>query len=205
MKHQWITMVAMMVAAVMVSSCASSTRMTSSWMDNQSVTSPMRSVTILPVMHDPAFNLFFEKGLIKRLEENGVAAYSSSVQVTPQEDRTLDPDVIDSLTRESRSDWVLVTRFVSATQQEVYVPAFRSLYTNDINGYPIRRDPIGTTSVNTYYYYKTSLYSTSSGQLVWAGMTRTWNPDTHEQVMDEVIQILLEELKREGFLPQKPL
>jgi hypothetical protein len=51
---------------------------------------------------------------------------------------------------------------------------------------------------------ETNIYSLRENRLIWSGRTRTLNPESVNQLVDEVAQAVGDELRRQGLIPPSP-
>ncbi len=201
MKNLWIITMVLIGLTTTTISCTS-TRLARTWVDTSVALKPVSSITVIAGMHEDSLDLFFENQWLEQFEAIGVEAVPGRIRFPTQDaqDQDHEQEIINAILSDSTSSAVLISRFAAATQKDVFIPIYRS---NNIMDDPVyRQRPVrtGMTAVDIYFYYRTNLYDTASRKLIWSGLTKTWNPDSPEQIMDEVILTVLEELRKTGMI-----
>lgn len=151
-------------------------------------------------MPEKSFNLFFEEKFIENFQKNNIKAFSSPFTITQKEDITIDKKLLESITSKSRGETLLISQFTAATQSDQYVPSIYRGYGYYDSFHRPGSYRTGTVVTNTYYYFKNSLFDIKTGQLLWSGLTKTWSPDSEDQIMDEIIEAVTMELAKLGYI-----
>ena len=81
----------------------------------------------------------------------------------------------------------------------VYPPYYRGFWGYYSYGWPSVYDP-GYLSNDTIVSVETNLYSLTGDSLVWSGVTQTFNPQDVADTIDEIVDAVSGELRREGLL-----
>jgi hypothetical protein len=90
----------------------------------------------------------------------------------------------------------VVMRIVDREQELEYMPSTFDMYWGYAypgfygNSYAYMAD---------IYRIETSVYSLSTGQLVYSGLTRTWDPDSAAQLIDSTSKVIAGELTKRGL------
>jgi hypothetical protein len=134
----------------------------------------LNKVVIVGAFMRPTVRNFFEDEFVRQLKSHGIEAIPSYTLLPIGE--LPNKDLLMAKIRETGADAALVTRMVDKKTEESYVPGqvyvvpnyyrhwgpyFDYIYTP---GYMVREE---------YAYAETSIFETSTGQLIWSAMSRT--------------------------------
>lgn len=183
--------------------CAS-TKLTSVYRSEHDRGGPFRSLLVMGLSPSEGARHQFEERFVERLRAHGVDAIPS-VEVLPEHGR-LERAQVEQWVRERGIDGVVVTHVVDVEQHTEVVPpsVHPSLY-----GYYGSRwgTAVGVTVGSGYrrertvLRIETNLYDAPTGRLVWSAASRTFDPGSREEVIDELTGLVTERLAEEGLLP----
>jgi hypothetical protein len=195
--------------------CAS-TQLVSSWVDPNYQGGPLKKIIIFVASKDDAQRRIAEDKSVASLPPGtkGVASYSLYPN---QED--LNPNNVDKvkavLVREG-IDGALVTRLVSKDQNNVYVPPqtyivpgavppavgvpYGSFYGYYGYAYSYAYTAPGYTYQQTTYMIESILYRLPQGNIIWTATAESVNPDSRQELVNELIRILGGSLKKDGLI-----
>ena len=171
---------AVALAAAMLSSCAASTQLTSSWADPAAAGHVFKKIVVVGVTNKSAIRHEYEDAWTQELGARGV-------QATPSYNfggaDKLDKDAAMAKLKETGADAVLVTRLVDKdTYNTYYPPSYSSVaapspyyggwYGYYSMGYSYMTSP-GYVEENQVYRVETNLYDVNGDKLVWSGLTET--------------------------------
>ncbi|HYQ86835.1 MAG TPA: hypothetical protein VES59_06290 [Bacteroidota bacterium] len=191
-----------------VSGCTS-TSLTNMWRDQSFTGPPLTNILVIAVKKDPAKRRIWEDGLAAELSTHNVAA-TPSYRLFP--DAVPDTQHVVDAIREKKYDGVLVVRKLPTEKSARYAP-----------GYVVTRPVIRYSAMSQTYYtiYRTvvepptvdtekvvrhaiDVWATKEpGGLVWTGTGETLDPASGEAVRNEVTDLIIPELARQGIIPNK--
>jgi hypothetical protein len=152
----------------------------------------------------------FEDALAEQLSETGVEAISGNTILLRPESTQLDLNYLRTQIRENKIEAVVVSHLIKVENTVTYVPgstyAVPYPYYNTFYGY------YGTvySMVSSPDYLRkekkvrieTNLYVISSpdGELVWTGITDTFNPSNVDKAINELVKLVVRQMRSEGVL-----
>jgi hypothetical protein len=187
--------IAAIAAFLLFTACTPSTTVEQSW------TAPTASVQG-PIQR--AVTLFVSDGVvIRRAAEDEMAGelIKRGIQATPGysilgDVRMSDLNAVKGKLKSMGYDGVVVMRIVDREQELEYMPSTFDMYWGYAypgfygNGYAYTAE---------IYRIETSVYSLKTGQLVYSGLTRTWDPDSAAELIDSTSKVIAGELTKRGL------
>jgi hypothetical protein len=182
-----------------------------------SVTNPtyagqhFKRVLIIGMSDNPAIRTEFESAMSAALKDIGVHAIPGYNILLRPKSAKMDPDYLKAQIKEHNIDAVLVTRLVGVNTDVIYIPGqaysvpypyYSSLYGYYGHVYPVVYTP-GYLREDKTVRVETNLYGTSKpeGEFVWTGLSETFNPNPKkiQKAIDAVVQVVVEDLQKEGI------
>jgi hypothetical protein len=192
------------LAALLVACASSSTNLTSSWKDPQTV-GPVHYRRVLAVLVDqnPALRRSLEDKLASQIP-NATPSYT----VIPEE-RLRDEEWVANKVRDAGFDGAVVMRFVGKEKSTTYVPGAGPVYVVGSRGFATYWGTSwgyspGYTQEDVTVVVETSLYDINKGKIIWAGRTETQNPSSAEEVVTGIVQASVKQMRKDGLLAAKP-
>src|SRR5262249_46007629 len=119
-------------------------------------------------------------------------------------------DYVRGQVRSFHIDAVVVSRLLKVNKSVTYVPGqayympypyYRTFYGYYSTIYPIVYSP-GYEREDTTVRIETNLYAATEpdGELIWTGISDTFNPSSAHKVIDGLVKIVVKELEKEGIL-----
>jgi hypothetical protein len=183
---------------ILLGACAPNTEVIESWKDPN--IGPQRYQKVLGVFisQDASLRRAGEDQLAKRLP-NVVPSHS----VLPQE-TTRDRDKARVWFKQQGFDGVVIMRPVKVDKETTYVPGssyvvpagYGSMYGYWGTGWGYAYDP-GYVRQDEVVMVETNVYNVSSAKLVWASRTKTYNPESVRQLVDEIVSQTAAEMKKQ--------
>jgi hypothetical protein len=195
--------------------CAS-TQIVSQWSDPQYKAGPLKKVVVFIAAKDEAVRRATEDRAVAGLTgaTKGVASY------------TLFPDQneldkknearIKSVLEKQGMDGAIVTRLEAVDKDAVYVPPhtyavpgavppvagvpYGSFYGYYGYAYGYAYSTPGYTYQETKYRIETLVYRLPQGNIIWTATTESVNPDSRQQVTEELLRIVGQELMKDGII-----
>ncbi len=144
---------------------------------------------------------------VEQPEPPALFSAEPSFRLIPEDDITEEKEVIESALEQTSADAILTTRLVDIAREESYIPpgydfapvGFYDYY------YPTYRMMFrpGYVVTNTTVILETNVYSAVSGDLLWTGTTRSFNPVSADSVVNELAALLVGELAARGFITRR--
>jgi hypothetical protein len=191
---------------VLIIACAD-TKLTHTQVDESRKGKPVSNILVIGVTYKEKEKVrrSFEDRFVSQLRAAGVEAISSEDAISIPADLILEKDEILKAVNKFNNDAVIITHVVEKEEKEVYSPPARSYggyhgYYGRAYGYA--HSP-GYSSTKTFYHLVTNLYDVKTEKLIWSGRSETLNPDSTNQMIDDVIKVVIKNLQKNNLLPQK--
>jgi hypothetical protein len=193
------------IAAVLLAGCASTT-LRDSWSDPAFRGPPFRKVLVLGVIGDVAARRTFEDVMAQRITAagaEGIPAY----RFLPDGGRIPEAE-LDRAVRASGADALLMSRvrnidrrtdvFTTMAPAPGFGPWGPGWYGMYSGWYPV-------TEVRQYdiAVVETSLFDTAPKQIVWTGMTETYEPRSMQHDAPGFSDVIVKALAERGMLPRR--
>ena len=200
-----------MAAAIMVvflTSCAG-TRITRTHVDDARVGTPVKDVLIIAIIDDAEIREIFETYFMKRLNAAGVKALSSANALPIAAGTKLQKEAIFKVIDEYGNDTVAITHLVGLEESEVFSRAnrwSRQYYNDYYRFYDYAWDYVHAPTVygeRVAISLETRLYDVKTESLIWAGESQTMDPKTTGQAIGQVVDAVMNELKKSRLLPER--
>lgn len=192
---------------VLLSGC-SSTKLVTSWSEPDFTEKPFNKLLIVAVMENELQRNLYEDEFVKKLqgsEVTGIAAYS----VIPTKGTHYKESEIREAAEKTDVDAMLIARLVAIKKQERYVPptyeyepAFghrRGFYGYYGMSYRYVSTP-GYTTTDTIVELETTVFSTATEKMIWAGSTQSTNPSSAANVVEKNADLIIKDMKKSGLL-----
>jgi hypothetical protein len=198
-----LLVLAVAVAAATFGCGGPSTSVTQTWKAQAPSTPPMRSILVFGAKMDETNRRAFEDAFVRGLAAHGVAA-RASYELFPGQ--LPDRDTAKTAAERAGFDGILVATSKGSQEVTTYVP---NQYPSNFWGY------YGATGMDAYGYapgyvttteiasLETTLWDrrADEGKLVWSASTRTASPSPGEKFTKSVVDKVLPEIERAGFIP----
>lgn len=194
------------LSGVLMSACAG-TQLTHSWVDDSRRGKPVSDILVIGVTYkeNEAVRRSFEDRFVAQLRAVGIEAVSSEDAISIPTDLKLEKDDILKAVNKYNSDAVIITHVVGKEAKEAYTRSDRSYggyygYYGWIYGHT--HGP-GYTRTHTVVRLATNLYDVKTEKLIWSGKSETSDPGSTRQAIDEVINVLIKDMQKNGLLSPK--
>ena len=169
----------------------------------------LRKVLVIGMSNDPAIRSDFEDAMANKLARDGVEAIPGHTILLRPDSANLDMDYLKAQIREHHIEAVLVSHLVRVEKNITYIPGQSYMvpypYYNSFYGYY----PVVYQQVYSPDYLRedhtvrieTNLYATATpeGQLVWTGISDSFNPSSAKKAIDAVVKVVVKDLEKEGI------
>ncbi|MBX9807499.1 MAG: hypothetical protein K2X95_06840 [Flavobacteriaceae bacterium] len=206
------------LSLVFLASCSSGTAIVSSWRDPDITTANTEFKKILVVA-------LVKNEATRRITENRIAAigpkFHSSYAILNGTTLDLSKDQKLKILKDENYDAVVTMRLVDTVKETNYVQGTNtSMYYGGMGGMyggygvyggfggwygmysPVYYDP-GYYQDTTSYLIETNVFSLKTDKLVWTGTTKSSNGSDVGLLVDNIIATVIQEMKKEGFIPKK--
>ena len=170
----------------------------------------LHRVLVIGMSNNPAIRSDFEDAMAAALTRDGVEGIAGNTILLRPDSANLDMDYLKAQIREHKIEAVLVSRLVKDEKSVTYIPgqvytvpyayyntfygyypvAYRQVYTPDY----LRRDRTVRVETNLY------ATATPEGEMVWTGLSDTFNPGAAKKEIDSLVKLVVKELEKEGIL-----
>jgi len=192
-----------------VSIAEAKTKFVTSWKNPQYTPAKFHRVLVLGMSAKPGIRADFEDALSHLVTQTGVEAVPGNTILLRTEDTQLNLDYLKSQIKEFKIDAVIVSRLVKVDKNVTYVPGeplmpypyYGSFYGYYRAIYPVIYSP-DYLREDTTVRVETNVYSVASGegQLLWTGVSNTFNPSSAKKVIDGLSKLIVKELQKETLL-----
>ncbi|MGW8194751.1 MAG: hypothetical protein ACWGOX_10850 [Desulforhopalus sp.] len=187
--------------------CASTT-LVDRWDDPTFTNGPLKEILVLAVMETEVQRRLYEDLLAKRIstaDATGIAGYT----VMPQLEDYDDKEKIRAAVKKTKVDGVILARLIAVEKEERYVPPTYDytpfygygygLYDYYGLSYQTVFTP-GYITVDTVVKLETTVFSTVTEKMIWAGITRSFNPSSTRNVANQNADLIVTDMKKSGLL-----
>jgi hypothetical protein len=207
LKNQFLVLVLTLTAATLAD--GKSTKLVTSWKNPEYSGPAFHRILVLGMSVKPGVRADFEDALSKLVTRDGVEAVPGNTILLRPEGSKLDINYLKSQIKEFRIDAVIVSRLVKVDKSITYVPGqpympypyYGSFYGYYGAVYPVVYSP-DYLREDTTVRVETNVYAVTSGegQLVWTGVSDTFNPSSADKVIDALSKLIVKELQKEAII-----
>jgi hypothetical protein len=205
MKHPFPALAAGLTAALLLGACGSSTSVESTY------TAPdLKGVTFKKIL----VVALADDGGLRRSAEDAMAAQVGppaeavrSYQAFENESQLKNRNVVAAKMREVGVDGIVTMRPLYdkqeiSTMPSAYPYSYHSFY--GYYGYGWGASPMDTTTVDQVVGIETNIYTADKAQLVWSGVTKSYNPGDMTTLVTEVAKAVRTQLEKQGLVQPRP-
>ena len=162
---------------------------------------PVKSLLVIGVTYDQAVRRSFEDKMAAHLQAAGVKAVTSIDTIPISEKQQLEKDKVLEVVSEFGNDAVIVTHLVYTADKEVITRDFSTARSNFgfLWSYGNVYTP-GYSSASATIKLITNLYDVPTEKLIWSGESETTKPESLDQTIDAVINVVIKDLKTSQLL-----
>lgn len=204
-----------LAAAALLAACAS-TSVVSEWRDQTYRGGPLKKVVVYIAAKEDATRRVVEDRLASSFPKGTQGVPSYTLFPDPKEINEQNRSNIEARLKKEGFDGALTARLVSVDKDNVYVPPqtyvapaaavpavgvpYGSFYGYGGYAYSYAYTAPGYTYQQTKYLIETILYAIPGGKMLWTMTTESVNPDSRQQIIQEVTRMIDSELKEGGFV-----
>ena len=191
-----------------------SIKMITSWFNPQYHGHKFHKILVIGVAQNPKVRADFEDEMAAQISRNGIQTIpGNQILLRPDPKAKPDLDYLRAQIRSNEIDAVVVSRLLRVDKKVTSIPSstyaapfpyYYSFYGYLGAVYPVVFDP-GYTRVDTTVSVETNFYSTSKpdGELVWTGVSDSFNPKSAEKVVDGLVKEVPKQMEKDGLLTKK--
>ena len=201
-------MLALLTVTMMLTACGGSTQLIQSWYeDTYTGAEYLDTVLVLGIFRDDIQRRAFESKFVEQVKAGGKNAVAGYTLMPEQADYDEEREIASAVER-TGADAVLITSYKGTAEQQRYVPpsvdympsmgygyygayygaAYRGVYSP------------GYTVVDTVVSLDTRVYAVEPDLLVWAGKTKSVNSASGDKIVEELVKIVVNDMRRNGLI-----
>jgi hypothetical protein len=188
---------------------AKSTKLVASWKNPQYSGPTFHRILVIGMSAKPGVRADFEDVLAKLVARDGVEAIPGNTILLRPEGTKLDLGYLKTQVKEFKIDAVIVSRLVKVDKNVTYIPGqpyvpypyYGSFYGYYGAVYPVVYSP-DYLREDTTVRVETNVYAVrgTDGELVWTGVSDTFNPSSADKVIDGLSKLVVKELQKAAIL-----
>lgn len=186
------------VAGVLLFACScQSTRIADVWVSKEPHPGKFKRLMIVALAQTPGLRAQYENDFADKLANAHVLAVAS-INLVPDV-KAIDRKTVQAWSVEYGLDAVVVTRVVNVERKTKYVPP---VYTMGgwYGAWAVASSP-GYVEEKTTISLETDLFDAKSENLIYSAVTKTFDPSSRTKVVHAVIDALVEDMTKRGYLP----
>ena len=198
-------LVSVIFITLMVSAC-SSTHLASSWKEPGKKVNieKLNKVLVVALFKYETNRREAEDEMVSYLKEKGIVSYNYlNDNFDPKNEETLRAKI-----KAAGFDAAVTMRLVDVDKEKVYIPGNTAYpaYNRNFSGYYYRHLPLYSTpgyyATTKTFTVETNIYSIKEDKIIWAGLTKTTDPEGVEKMMKEIVKVVYNKMVKEGFISQ---
>ena len=206
---------ALCVTAVLLASCAN-TKISQSWVE-PSNKKTYKDLLVIGIAESEQNRRAYESHFIEELRGRGIEAEASYKLIKSNE--KIDRDTVTKAIEGLGMDGVIVTHLVAVDEETIYRPTtgygyggyggmgygggyYGGMYSYypHVNSYV--HNP-GYYTTHETYTLETTLYDIKSEELVWSARSRTFSPESVQEVIVDLTKLLIKDLEEKDLIKKK--
>jgi hypothetical protein len=190
-------------------------KMVTSWFNPQYTGQTFHKILVIGVAQNLKVRADFEDEMAAQIARPGIQTIpGNQILLRPDPKAKPDLDYLREQIRANGIEAVVVSRLLKIDKKVTSVPSstyiapfpyYYSFYGYLGAVYPVIYDP-GYTREDTTVSVETNVYATSKpdGDLVWTGVSDSFNPKSAEKVADGLVKEVPKQMEKDGLLAKRP-
>ncbi len=197
----------LILGCLVMMGCASS-QLVESWQAPAFEDKPLGKILVLGVFQKDTSRRLYEDSVVKAIEKRNGSAVAGYTLMPRVEDYDEKEDIMAAVAK-ANADAVMIATLVGLKREEKYrapqvsyVPHTGlgyGLYDSYFISFERVYDP-GYSVMETTVKLEATVFSAKTKQMVWAGATKSVDPDSRTELVDDVSDLIVEDMKNAGFL-----
>ncbi|MBC2716413.1 MAG: hypothetical protein HF978_14000 [Desulfobacteraceae bacterium] len=183
----------------------SGTKLTQKQVNEEFKGKPVSDILVIAIADKEKSRLSFEKKFVAHLKAVGVEAVSSADVIPMPADLELQKEDILNAVKKFKNDAVIITHVKSIEDKDIYTRNYRGgrgYYGYYGYAHSYVHNP-GYSSIDTIVRLETNLYDVKTEQLIWSGQSKTWNKDSKNEIINDVIKVVINDLQKNKLIKKK--
>lgn len=202
-----LNLILVLIGLGLVSSC-SSTNLVESWSDASREMKPIKKILVLGVMENDMQRRQYEDLFVEQISKYdviGIAGYT----VMPNAEDYDDKNEIRAAVQKTAVDAALIAHLIAIEEETTVVPpsylyqpsygSYYGLYDYYGRSYQATNTP-GYTTTDTIVRLETTVFATSTEEMIWAGTTSSFNPSSTKSVANKNADLIVKDMKKAGLM-----
>ena len=166
---------------------------------------PVSDILVIAITGNEDTRRSFERKFVAQLKSVGVEAISSGDAIPMPADLELKKETILNAVNQYENDAVIITHLTGKETKDVYTRGastgrgFHGFYSSRFR-YSLSP---GYSNTSTTLRLETNLYDVKTEELIWSGQSKTLSKDSKYQVINDVIKVVINELKNNKLISPK--
>lgn len=208
---KWTKYLGVMLIPVIAISCATSTKITSSWMAPvEKVAQKADKILVLAMLpeKDRAMRESIEQELTKSLQAEGYQAVSAFAAFGPQSFKGQNEQQVMAQMKDLNIQRVITVAMLDKEKERTYTPG-RVDYFPSIGYNPFWRRYVyyydrvynpGYYSNSTNYFVESNLYDVGSNRLLYSVQSKTFDPSSMEDLARTYSKAIIKDMEKNGII-----
>ena len=182
------------------------TKLTDTWVDKAHKGNQLSNILVIGFTFEgnEEVRQKFENSFVKQLIAAGIEAESSMDTIPSPPDMELKKDEILDAVKKFNSDGVIITHLVGKDTKHTVTYQHSIHSSSDLFFfYRSAYDRRGYSRSSETVYLETNLYDVKTEKLIWSGQSKTFKPDSYNQMFNDLVSKVIEDLKKNNLIPQK--
>lgn len=201
-----VAAIALLLAVIGLSSCATRNRLLSSWIDPSVAGSGQKAedTLVIGVARDATIRRLFENSFARGLQREGVRSFKGNTVEAVKE--TVNYETVLKATEETGAKTVLITRLVDFSRITDTGESLGRSYVVlkdaplDYNMLATARTPVSSTTNKLQLKLESLLYDVKTRKLLWSATTEVTDPVMTNTFIDSATALYIEDLKKNKLL-----
>jgi len=197
---------------LLISSCAN-TKISQSWVEPDNKVQ-YKNLLVIGVAESQQNRRAYESNFVESLNEMGIKAEASYKII--KSDQKINRETVTKAIAGLDIDGVIVTHVLAVDEDTVYRPGYTTMYGGGYYGagyygglysyYPTVNTYVtspGYYSTNKTYTIETNLYDVKSEELIYSVHTRTFAPDSVDEVINDLTRLIIQDMLDKKLIAKK--
>ena len=199
-----------LIAGILLVSACANTKISQSWVDPDHK-KVYKDLLVIGVAQSEQNRRAYESYFVEELKAIGVEAVASYKLI--KSDQKIDRETVTKAIDGLGIDGVLITHLLAVDEETIYRPSmdYMPMYGGGYYGGMYSYYPHVNTYVHRPGYYtthetytlETNLYDVETEELVWSARSRTFSPESVDEVIVDLTRLLIADLKDKKLIQPK--